>query len=88
MGMRMMKMADAYIKNIASKKLNATPDWSHVLNEFSGYSMEQIAQTLLAKQPDAESLKCIQTNSDNSSHEAMIKSTTIDVLSLPDYQLC
>lgn len=90
MGTQQMKMANDFVKKLASKRLNATADWTNVLQLFS--SSKNIAidipNTLLAKKADAVALKAIQINADNSSLQTQIKSIVIETMSLPDYQLC
>ena len=89
MGMR-MKTANEFVLKLASGKLNAETDWKNVLSYFSNSTavVNDIASVVLAGKPNPSVLKCIQSNSDNSRKENQIKSVMIDVLSLPDYQLC
>lgn len=90
MGMMQLKMTNEYVQKLASKKLNAQPDWKNILTYFSLSTnlINEIPKILLAKNPDAVALKCIQTNADTSSKEKEIKSILIETMSLPDYQLC
>ncbi len=90
MGAIKMKMTSDYVKMMASKKLNATSNWSDVMDYFTNNknTVTDITQTILAKQPDATALKCISNNIDNSTKENEIKSTIIETMSLPEYQLC
>ncbi|MBP6303988.1 MAG: DUF1800 family protein, partial [Bacteroidia bacterium] len=89
-GMMRMKMTDTFIKKLVQKKLGAKSDWTNVLQYFSKSTnlTDEISKRVLAKQPAASAIKCIQINKDTSSLENEIKSVMIDVLSLPDYQLC
>ncbi len=89
MGMR-MKASNDFVLKLASGKLNAETDWKNVLEYFSNLTtvVNDITSTILAGKPNSSALKCIQSNSDNSNKENQIKSVMIDVLSLPDYQLC
>ncbi|MDB5226961.1 MAG: hypothetical protein JWN78_1154, partial [Bacteroidota bacterium] len=89
MGMR-MKMGNDFILKLASGKLNAETDWQNVLRYFSSSTavVNDITSIVLSAKPNSSVLKCIQSNSDNSGKENQIKSVMIDVLSLPDYQLC
>jgi hypothetical protein len=89
-GMMRMKMTDTFIKKLVQKKLAAKSDWTNVLQYFSKSTnlTDEISKRVLAKQPAASAIKCIQINKDTSSLENEIKSVMIDVLSLPDYQLC
>jgi uncharacterized protein (DUF1800 family) len=87
--MSYLQMADAFILKTVSNKLQGTADWKDMLGYFSSRDdvTAAAASMLLAKQPDAAALKCIRFNGDLSSKEAAIKSTVIDIFSLPDYQL-
>ncbi len=89
-GMARMKMTDDYIKKLAAKKLSAQTDWTNVLQYFSKFEniASVVPEIVLAKQPTTSTIKCIKLNSDNSSKVNVIKSVMIDVMSLPDYQLC
>lgn len=89
-GIMRMKMTDTFIKKLVQKKLGAKSDWTNVLQYFSKSTnlTDEISKRVLAKQPAASAIKCIQINKDTSSLENEIKSVMIDVLSLPDYQLC
>lgn len=89
-GMMRLKMTDEFIKRFVQKKLAAKPDWMKALQYFSSSAniMDDIVKMLLAKPCAASARKCIQNNRDTSSKESEIKSVMIEVMSLPDYQLC
>ncbi len=89
-GMMRMKMTDEFIKRFVQKKLAAKPDWMKALQYFSSSAniTDDIVKMLLAKPCAASARKCIQNNRDTSSKESEIKSVMIEVMSLPDYQLC
>lgn len=89
-GMMRLKMTDEFIKRFVQKKLAAKPDWMKALQYFSSSAniTDDIVKMLLAKPCAASARKCIQNNRDTSSKESEIKSVMIEVMSLPDYQLC
>lgn len=89
-GMMRLKMTDEFIKRFVQKKLAAKSDWMKALQYFSSSAniMDDIVKMLLAKPCAASARKCIQNNRDTSSKESEIKSVMIEVMSLPDYQLC
>ncbi len=90
MGMSKWKMADEFVRKIASDKLNAVSDWSGVVSYFtaSDDKTRDIAQMLLAKPATAGALSAVRLTTDTSTAENEIKSITIQVMSLPDFQLC
>lgn len=90
MGMRMMQMVDAYMNSKVSQKLKAVPDWSPVLQVFAASAdpVQAIAEAVLSVKPDDTALQVIRSNSDHSGKENFIRSVMIDILSLPEYQLC
>ena len=83
-------MTENYIKKLASKKLNAQADWTTIINYFakSDAVENEMSSLLLAKKIDASTLKIIKSNTDNTSKESTIKKSFINILSLPEYQLC
>lgn len=85
-----MKMADEFVKKIASKKLTATSDWSGITKYFSNENdiTNEIASVVLAKKADAVALKTVKSHLDTSAKQNEIKSAMIHLLSLPEYQLC
>lgn len=85
-----MMMADTYMKKLASKKLNAQTDWTSIINYFSKFDAveNEMTSLLLAKKIDASTIKIIKSNSDNTSKAATIKKSFINILSLPEFQLC
>ncbi len=90
MGMQKWKMADEFVKKIASNKLNATSSWTGVVNYFSASTnkTQDMAKILLAKPANAAALSAVQHNADTSSVENEVKSIAIQIMSLPDFQLC
>ena len=85
-----MKMADEFVKKIASKKLTATSDWSGITKYFLNENdiTNEIASVVLAKKADAVALKTVKSHLDTSAKQNEIKSAMIHLLSLPEYQLC
>ncbi|HUM51025.1 MAG TPA: DUF1800 domain-containing protein [Chitinophagales bacterium] len=85
-----LMMTESYIKKLASKKLNAQADWTTIINYFSKIDTveNEMSSLLLSKKIDASTIKIIKANTDNTSKEATIKKTFINILSLPEYQLC
>lgn len=90
MGMQKWKMADEFIKKIASGKLNATSDWTKMVNYFASSSnkIQDMAKVLLARPAHAAALSAVSLTADTSSGENEIKSIAIQIMSLPDFQLC
>ena len=89
-GMMKMKVIDDYVKKIASKKLSATVSWTAIINRF-GQSKEitsDLTDFLLANKADSSLLKLLKTNADKTTTETEVKSTVINIMTLPDYQLC
>ncbi|HRB70125.1 MAG TPA: DUF1800 family protein [Chitinophagales bacterium] len=62
MGAPKMKYVDMYVKNIASKKLLAKPNWGNTVNYFSNEdnSWNKIEACLLVKNIDANTTKIVQ----------------------------
>ena len=89
MGAPKMKYVDMYVKNIASKKLLAKPNWGNTVNYFSNEdnSWNKIEACLLVKNIDANTTKIVQQQVDVSTKENKIKSQIIYAMSLPEYQL-
>ncbi|MFN8296949.1 MAG: DUF1800 domain-containing protein [Chitinophagales bacterium] len=85
-----LKMADEFVKKIASKKLMATSDWSSITKYFLNTDdvIKEISTIVLSKKSDVVGLKSVETNTDTSTRQNEIKSAMIHVLSLPEYQLC
>jgi uncharacterized protein (DUF1800 family) len=85
-----MKMADEFVKKIASKKLSATSDWSLITKYFSSADdiTKEISSIVLAKKIDTVALKSVMADLDTTSTKNEIKSAMIHLFSLPEYQLC
>ncbi|MBK9328415.1 MAG: DUF1800 domain-containing protein [Sphingobacteriales bacterium] len=90
MGIPKWKMADEFIKKIASGKLSATSDWTKMVNYFASSSnkIQDMAKVLLARPANAAALSAVSLTADTSSGENEIKSIAIQIMSLPDFQLC
>ena len=75
---------------ITIKKITAQADWKTMCNRFvnSNKKEKDIADFLLLKQPDALSLQLISKVTDNTTAENAIKSIAVEIMSLPEYQLC
>ncbi|MFN8284647.1 MAG: DUF1800 domain-containing protein [Chitinophagales bacterium] len=85
-----MTMTENYVKKLAAKKLNAQSDWTNIYTYFSKSAdvENDIAALLLSKQVNTSVVKIIKTNSNSTSKNAEIKDAFVNVLSLPEYQLC
>ncbi|MFN8237906.1 MAG: hypothetical protein U0T77_07015 [Chitinophagales bacterium] len=70
--------------------MNATSSWTGVVNYFSASTnkTQDMAKILLAKPANAAALSAVQHNADTSSVENEVKSIAIQIMSLPDFQLC
>ncbi|MCB0507444.1 MAG: DUF1800 domain-containing protein [Chitinophagales bacterium] len=85
-----LKMQDAFIKKLAQKKLAANSNWTNVLKQFS-YCPDvwnDVSNKLLSSRVDANTAKIVKTNADTSTKENEIKSVVINMMSLPEFQLC
>ena len=85
-----LMMTESYIKKIAAKKLNAQTDWTSIINYFTKFDAveNEMTSLLLAKKTDVSTIKIIKSNADNSSKDSTIKKSFINILSLPEFQLC
>lgn len=85
-----MTMTENYVKKLAAKKLNAQSDWSAIYNYFSKATNieNEVAAVFLSKKIDTSTLKIVKANSDNSTKNLEIKNAVVNMLSLPEYQLC
>lgn len=90
MGEGKMKMADNFIKDMFNKKLGTQANWEPLLTSFAENKNTELslAQKLIAQPLDSATMALLMKYSDITSRENRIKSTAINLMSLPDYQLC
>lgn len=73
------------------QQINANIDWNAYIKQFATTPKEklvtEISRTLL-QVPSQVSEKLLMQHADASSREAFIKSTTIQIMATPEYQLC
>lgn len=83
-------MTEMYVKKLASKKLNAQSDWSAITAYFSKSANVEndIAALLLSKKTDASALRIVRSVNEVASNQHEVKKIMINMLSLPEYQLC
>lgn len=84
-------MRQRIMQRMVTKGLDANVNWDSYIKSFSVIPKEklydQLQKTLL--QYATSNIKSIVDNvADSSSREAYIKSTTVQLMTLPDYQLC
>ncbi len=84
------KMTEMMVKKWASKKLNAQSNWSTIYDFFSHSNQLEvdISNILMATKINASTIKLLKSYSDYTHHETAVKSIFVNVLSLPEYQLC
>jgi len=67
-------------------------DWTNYIEHFNTCATtnlpDAIAHMLLPRQPDPEQIKSIERFADKDTREQYIKSLTILIMGLPEYQLC
>jgi uncharacterized protein (DUF1800 family) len=90
MGEGKMAMAGNYIKNLASKKLGATANWNSLLEAApEGNNLElAFSAKIIDRSIVPANLALLKKYTDTSSQENRVKSTVINLMSLPEYQLC
>lgn len=86
----MQKIKSDYMKSFIAKKISVASDWTAIISHFMlSKSVTNDAAYFVLQQPaDAMTLKAVVANSDFSSKQNEIKSTIINMMSLPEYQLC
>ncbi len=78
-------------KNPKANQLQATVDWDSVLKVFDKTSREDLSQKvndIVLQTKDSVNPNVLKRYVDNTSREGFIKSTIIELMSTPEYQLC
>jgi hypothetical protein len=89
-----MMMGDqmAYASQTTVSKLNMTADWQDYINSFSDLDdkqlFDEITDYLIQPLNRDVSNDMLQNYANTDSREGFIKSLTVRVMSLPEYQLC
>lgn len=89
-----MMMGDqmAYAPQVTVNKLNMTADWQDYINSFSDLNdkqlFDEITDYLIQPLNRDVSTDMLQNYANTDSREGYIKSLTVRVMSLPEYQLC
>jgi uncharacterized protein (DUF1800 family) len=74
-----------------NKPFHATIDWSQYVKSFESVPKENLADTvskILLQTKNGINANIIKQYTDNSGRESLIKTTTIEIMSTPEYQLC
>ncbi|WP_291949351.1 DUF1800 domain-containing protein [Chitinophaga sp.] len=88
---KMTMQINDFLKRQYAKKINAHIDWTPYLKGFEGVTRDTLADTIASThllQPGGASRQLLDKYADASNREAYIKTVTIDVMSMPEYQLC
>jgi len=78
-------------KNPKANQLQVTVDWDSVLKVFDKTSREDLSQKvndIVLQTKDSVNPNVLKRYVDNTSREGFIKSTIIELMSTPEYQLC
>lgn len=78
-------------KNPKANQLQATVDWDSVIKVFDKTSREDLSQKvndIILQTKDSVNPNVLKRYVDNTSREGFIKSTIIELMSTPEYQLC
>ena len=74
-----------------AKQLNVTVDWDTVINVFNKTSKESLQQKInefVLQAKNSINPNVLKRYIDNTSREGFIKSTMVELMSTPEYQLC
>lgn len=90
-GMMQQQLSD-YLRRQYADRVKATVNWEPYLKAFEGVKEEDlpemVASTLLVYVPPQFNEQLVNKYTDTSSRENYIKTLTIDIMSMPEYQLC
>jgi uncharacterized protein (DUF1800 family) len=78
-------------KNAKAKQLQVNVDWDSVVKVFDKTSREDLSQKvndMVLQTKDSVNPNVLKRYVDNTSREGFIKSTMIELMSTPEYQLC
>ncbi|NIG52899.1 DUF1800 domain-containing protein [Chitinophaga sp. Cy-1792] len=88
---KMTLQINDFLKKQYSKKINAHIDWDPYIKGFEQVPREALADSIagsLLVVPGNANKQLLEKYADMSNREAYIKTVSIDVMSMPEYQLC